>query len=244
MSTLPRTASAEPAPGCLPHREEPEELGERPGRQDAWTLPTEAWGTHDQQRRAVPRAWDPRASGTEGTNFRYTTGLLPTRRGGQMSLSPFLRWSTEAHQEQTGGADASLSRLQSIRVFASYVVPRPRHPSLLCTQSCQLRNGFIQQRALSQACPPTTRPPVPALHRGFSETRAPAGRKGSLPRAEAWPGRGRAGFGVDEERGEDQLQGAFSSCHAQCSMTQGHLRNWKFRIHRGRSRDWAGGWAL
>lgn len=80
----------------------------------------------------------------------------------------------------------------------------------------------------------------------------PQDRKGSLPRAEEWPGRrgcglslplpialtclpginlgqGQAGFGVAKERSEGQLQDAFSSCHDQCSRLRGHVRSWKFR---------------
>lgn len=63
------------------HGEEPEELGEKPGMQDAQI--TEAWGTHDQQHREVPGAWDPTPSGPGATDFRYATGLLLQQSPGE-----------------------------------------------------------------------------------------------------------------------------------------------------------------
>lgn len=69
----------------------------------------------------------------------------------------------------------------------SYVLLGPRCPSPLCTHPCWLEDGFLQQCALSDL--PHHLLPVPALHKGgASETRAPQDRKGSLPKAEEWPG--------------------------------------------------------
>lgn len=79
----------------------------------------------------------------------------------------------------TGVTDASsLPRLQSIRVSTSYVLPGPRHPSALCAQPCQLRDGLIHQCTACQS-PSQIWPLITALHRrGVSETRAPTGQEG------------------------------------------------------------------
>lgn len=174
VSTLAKS-NLSGARASLHHREEPEELGEKPGRQDAQILPLRH-GAHMIS--STERGLGPGTPDPVGLKHQFHVCHRPsppgvTRSRGQSSLPHFPVGGTEAWKQlrETGVVGASLPRLQNIRVSTSYVLPGPRHPH----QPGDSRiHGIPPARTTTHIWPP-----VSTLHRGgISETRAPTTGRG------------------------------------------------------------------
>lgn len=172
MCTWPRATSAEPGPGGLPHCAEPEELGERPGRQDA-----RAYQLRHGARMTRSAGWCPGPGTPDPAGLKGPASGIPgplafprpppppvvARREGQRSLSQLRDGHcglARAHRDRV--ADASLSRVSGSLLLCPPRTPGAPHHRAPTPAGLQTESS---SSAPSQTCP-TTRPPVPALHKG------------------------------------------------------------------------------
>lgn len=202
-------------------------------------------GAHAAGRAGGAQGMGPQTQGPEGTEPRYTAGLPPAVTGGGATSG------TEAWQEltETGVAHFPGCRLSGSFPPMSFQDPGVPYHCAPNPASCGCPRPPVCPLGLP--CPNHLASSPRAVQTGCLRNQGThrtgrdlcqglrSGQAGRLqPTALACLagvnlGQEQAGLGGDGERGKDQSQGASSCCHAACSMTQGHLRNWKFRLHRG-----------
>lgn len=183
MCTWPRATSAEPGPGGLPHCAEPEELGERPGRQDARAYQLRHGARMTRSAGWCPGPGTPDPAGLKGPASGIPGPLafppsLPGEKG--KDHCPSSEMGTAAWHEPTETELLTPHFLES-QGLHSYVLPGPQvplttvHPPLL---ACRRSPPAV--RPLRPAPPPglqslpcTKEVPHPRIR----ETRAPQDRK-------------------------------------------------------------------
>lgn len=230
----PKATSAEPGPSCLRHQEEPEELGERPGRRPN-QLRHGALMTQSTGHCLGPGTPEP--PGPEKTNFRYALRLLQ-QQPGQEDKRHF-------PHSAAGGTETWQTLTETGAHFPVFwgsgsLPPSSQDPDV--PHHCA-RNPDSLDGALSTCAPLPDPPPRPNLasspctalrkransqdtHRtGWSHH--PGLRSGAnlgQGHAELW------GRGTNEAKSSP---GPCDHCPCPCSVPQEYLRSWEFRLHKG-----------